>query len=200
MKLSRLCDFQVSKMKRAIVNGEEISQEKVDFELDRLMVFYKSHSMSSDEIRASLSTLREKALEQAIGAKLLLNESKKLDMRLSAYDIDNEIAKVVAQVGGEENLNKMLAQKNISQADFRSQIEDAVRVNKLVALTCSEAEEPSEEDVELFYQAHKSEYAPKTLVDVQDSIKDLLRHRNRGRALQSLVEELKASNEIKYID
>ncbi|MBO5642680.1 MAG: SurA N-terminal domain-containing protein [Kiritimatiellae bacterium] len=187
-------------MKRAIVNGEEISQAKVDFELDRLMVFYKSHSMSSDEIRNSLNTLREKALEQAIGAKLLLDESKKLDMPLSAIDIDNEIAKVIAQVGGEENLRKMLAQKNISEEDFRKHIEDAVRVNKLVSLTCSEAEEPEEEEVESFYQAHKSEYAPKTLVDVQNSIKDLLRHRNRGRALQSLVEELKASSQIKYID
>lgn len=187
-------------MKRAIVNGEEISQAKVDFELDRLMVFYKSHGMSSDEIRASLDTLRSKALEQAIGAKLLLERSKQLEMPFSAADIDGEVAKLTVQVGGEENLKKMLAAKNISEADFRRQIEDAVRVNNLVKLTCSEADEPADDEVEAFYEAHKQDYAPKALVAVQTSIKGLLRHRNRGRALQGLVEELKTAADIKYID
>ena len=53
-------------MKKAIVNGQEISGEAVGFELDRLVKFYMSHGMSAAEIKQNLPKLEEKALEQAI--------------------------------------------------------------------------------------------------------------------------------------
>ena len=119
-------------MKTAIVNGTEISKEAVSFELDRLVRFYMSHSMSMDEVKKNLPKLEEKALEQAIGAKLLLDRSMQLDIPVSAADIDAEIAKVVTQVGGEENYRKALAAQNITEEAFRKEIEKGARVNKLV--------------------------------------------------------------------
>ena len=58
-------------MKKAIVNGQEISGEAVQFELDRLVRFYMGHGMTLPEVKKNLPKLEEKALEQAIGAKLL---------------------------------------------------------------------------------------------------------------------------------
>ena len=37
-------------MKTAIVNGVEIGERAVGFELDRLVGFYSSHGMSAEEI------------------------------------------------------------------------------------------------------------------------------------------------------
>lgn len=62
-------------MKHAIVNGVEISGDAVQFELDRLVRFYMSHGMTMDEVKRNLPKLEEKALDQAIGAKLLLDLS-----------------------------------------------------------------------------------------------------------------------------
>ena len=81
-------------MKKAIVNGQEISEEAVGFELDRLVRFYMSHGMSMDEVKENLPKLEEKALEQAIGAKLLLERSEQLDVPVEAADIDAEVARV----------------------------------------------------------------------------------------------------------
>ena len=67
-------------MKKAKVNGVEISGEAVSFELDRLVRFYMSHGMTVDEIKKNLPKLEEKALEQAIGAKLLLLRAKELGL------------------------------------------------------------------------------------------------------------------------
>jgi len=152
-------------MKKAIVNGVEISGESVAFELDRLAKFYMSHGMSMDEIKQNLPKLEEKALEQAIGAKLLLDRASQLDLPVSAADIDAEVAKVITQVGGEENYQKALSAQNITEADFRKELEKGARVNRLVEQACSGVPEPTEDEVSSFFEAHKAEFVeePKVL-------------------------------------
>ena len=152
-------------MKIAKVNGFEVNKQAVGFELDRLVRFYMSHGMSMQEIKDNLPKLQEKALDQAIGARLLLERSQQLDVPVSAADIDAEVAKVVEQVGGEENFKKALAAQNITEEAFRSEFEKGARVNKLVEQACTGVEEPTEQEVTDFYEAHKSEYVtePKVL-------------------------------------
>ena len=145
-------------MKKAFVNGEEITGEAVGFELDRLVRFYMSHGMSMDEVKQNLPKLEEKALEQAIGAKLLLERASVLDVPVEAADIDAEVSKVIAQVGGEENYRKALEAQGVTEENFRKELEKGARVNKLVAQACSSVQEPTEEDVASFYEAHKSEF------------------------------------------
>ena len=152
-------------MKKAIVNGQEISGEAVQFELDRLVRFYMGHGMTLPEVKKNLPKLEEKALEQAIGAKLLLDRAAQLDLPVTAGDIDAEVQKVVTQVGGEENYKKALAAQGISETEFRKELEKGARVNMLVNQACAHVADPTEEEVAAFYEAHKSEYVeePKVL-------------------------------------
>ena len=152
-------------MKKAIVNGQEISGEAVQFELDRLVRFYMGHGMTLAEVKKNLPKLEEKALEQAIGAKLLLDRAAQLDLPVTAGDIDAEVQKVVTQVGGEENYKKALAAQGISETEFRKELEKGARVNMLVNQACAHVADPTEEEVAAFYEAHKSEYVeePKVL-------------------------------------
>ena len=145
-------------MKKAVVNGREISGEAVSFELDRLVRFYMSHGMSMEEVKQNLPKLEEKALEQAIGAKLLLDRSQELDVPVTAAEIDAEVAKVVTQVGGEDNFKKALAAQNLTEASFRKELEKGAKVNKLVEQACSSVADPTDEEVAAFYEAHKAEY------------------------------------------
>lgn len=145
-------------MKKAVVNGQEISGEAVQFELDRLVRFYLGHGMTMDEVKKNLPKLEEKALDQAIGAKLLLDQAAKLDLPVSAADIDAEVAKAVAQVGGAENYRKALAAQGITEEQFRKELEKGAKVNKLVEQACSSVAEPTDDEVAAFYAAHKAEY------------------------------------------
>ena len=145
-------------MKTAVVNGYEISAEAVNFELDRLARFYMSHGMMAEELRRNLPKLEAKALEQAIGAKLLLDQAQRLDLPVTAKDVDAEVARVVQQVGGEENYKKALAAQGISEADFRKELEKGARVNMLVNQACAHVADPTEDEVTAFYEAHKAEY------------------------------------------
>ena len=145
-------------MKTALVNGQEISAEAVNFELDRLVRFYMGHGMTMAEIRQNLPKLEAKALDQAIGAKLLLDQAARLDIPVTEKDIDAEVARVVQQVGGEENYKKALAAQGISEADFRKELEKGARVNMLVNQACAHVADPTEDEVTAFYEAHKAEY------------------------------------------
>lgn len=145
-------------MKTAVVNGQEISAEAVNFELDRLVRFYMGHGMTMAEIRQNLPKLEAKALDQAIGAKLLLDQAARLDIPVTEKDIDAEVARVVQQVGGEENYKKALAAQGIAEADFRKELEKGARVNMLVNQACAHVADPTEDEVTAFYEAHKAEY------------------------------------------
>ena len=145
-------------MKHAIVNGQEISGEAVQFELDRLVRFYMSHGMTMDEVKKNLPKLEEKALDQAIGAKLLLDRASELDVPVTGADIDAEVAKVVMQVGGEENFKKALEQQGITEIAFRKELEKGAKVNKLVEQACAGVPDPTEDEVAAFFEAHKAEF------------------------------------------
>lgn len=185
-------------MKKAIVNGREIPQEAVQFELDRLVRFYMNHGMTVEEVKTNLAKLQDKALEQAIGARLLLDRAMKIDLPVTAKDIDAEVEKVVAQVGGRDNYEKALAAQGITDAAFRKELEKGAKVNMLVNQACAHVADPAEDEVAAFYAANKAEYGDKTIVDVHDQIKDLLRHEARGRAMDIYVEELREEARIEY--
>ena len=187
-------------MKKAFVNGVEIGHGAVQFELDRLMRFYESHGVSKDEIEKSRPILEEKALEQAIGAKLLVDRAQQLDVPVTAGDVEAEVSKVVAQVGGMDNYRSALAAQGLSEEVFRRELERGAKVNKLVAQACLGVSDPTDDEVAKFYEAYKSDYGGKTLVDVHDQIKDLLRHEARGRAMDAFVADLKSKAKIEYRD
>ena len=145
-------------MKTAEVNGVKIGEEAVQFELDRLVRFYMSHGMTMEEVKKNLPKLQEKALEQAIGAKLLLDQAMKIDLPVTAGDIDAEVQKVVTQVGGKENFDKALAAQGITEIAFRKELEKGAKVNMLVNQACAHVPDPTEKEVEDFYNAHREEY------------------------------------------
>ena len=65
-------------IKKAFVNGEEIPQEAVQHEFDRLARLYLENGMSPDELKQNVEKLLGQAQEQAIGAKLILLRAKDL--------------------------------------------------------------------------------------------------------------------------
>ena len=185
-------------MKKAIVNGEEIAAEAVSFELERLVKLYASHGMPKEEVSKMMPKLEERALEQAIGAKLLLDRAEKLDMPVSEDDLRAEMGKLASQLGGEAALEKAIAAQGVSMEDFRRKIARGVKVNKLVEQACASAEEPSDGDVSAFFEAHRANDPGKELAQVEREIKDFLRHASRSRAMEVFVEELREGAKVEY--
>ncbi len=141
------------------VNGQVITREAIQFELERLARFYSEHGVSQEQLRAQLPELSQRAAEQAIGAKLLLDEAARLDLPVAEAEVDAQVEKIVRQVGGREAFEAALAGQKTSAAEFRAQVRQGKRVDKLVERAAAGVAEPTEADIREYFAAHTEEFA-----------------------------------------
>jgi len=139
------------------VNDEVIPEEAVMHELSRLVHFYSQH-MPEEEIRKQMPQLKAKAKEQAIGAKLLLNEADRLDIRVEDEELTARLEKVIEECGGKEKFGEMLVTQNITMESLKDSIDQGCRVEKLVEQMTAEAPAPTEAEIQAHFHAHIDEY------------------------------------------
>jgi peptidyl-prolyl cis-trans isomerase C len=142
---------------RITVNGYPIPEEAIAFELSRLVQFYSQH-MPEDQVRAQLPALRQRAIDQAIGAKLLFDEAARLDIQVSDDDVARRLSALEQRSGGREPFLALIKKQNLDEAKLREQIRRGRRVDLLVEQVVSEAADPTEEDILAHFEAHRDEY------------------------------------------
>lgn len=139
------------------IDGELIPEDAITHELSRLVHFYSNH-MPQEQIRAQIPQLKARAKEQAIGAKLLLNEANRLDIRVSDEELTERLERVVEECGGKKKFGEMLVSQNITMEYLKNSIEHGCKVEKLVEQLTSEVEAPTEAEIEAHFRAHEQEY------------------------------------------
>ncbi|MCL1922137.1 MAG: peptidylprolyl isomerase [Kiritimatiellaeota bacterium] len=141
------------------VNGQVIPEEAVQFEFERLVRFYTEHGWSQEQIKSNLPELVEQAQNQAVGARLLLDEAARLDIAVSEAEVDKQVEDIIEQVGGREAFARALGAQGTTEARFREQMRQGKRVDKLVAQATAGVDEPTEADIEKHFAEHQSEFA-----------------------------------------
>jgi parvulin-like peptidyl-prolyl isomerase len=170
------------------INGEAVTEQAIEYELGRLIRFFSQY-MSAEEIRAQMAILREKARDQAVGAKLLIDEAARLDIRVPPADVDARIAEMKKGAGGEDRFKAMLARQGVSEDVLRKTIEQGRRVDLLVERLTVGIAEPAEEDIRRHFEEHKSEYRRAERAQVQHIlIKNPGKEADRETAKSRLLE------------
>ncbi len=139
------------------VDGREIPPQAIEFELSRLIRFYSQH-LPEDQIRAQLPILRRRAVEQAVGARLLTMEAMRLDIVVSETEIDDHVAVMRRQAGGADKFEELLKRQGFTMKDYREQVRLGRRTDKLVEQVTSSAAEPTEAEIAAHFEAHRAEY------------------------------------------
>lgn len=152
----------------ATVNGEPIPRQAVDFELQRLIRFYQQQGLPEQQIRRQLDALRARALDQAIGTKLLIEEARRLDIPVSGEELDAQFETYVGQFGGDRGkLTKAIEAQGMTVERFKQELRQGAMVNKLIDRVCADAPHPTEEAIKAHYEAHKEEYVTQDRVLAQ---------------------------------
>ena len=147
----------MEKKAMVLVDGEPVTEEMVEFELKRLVGFYSQH-MPQGQLEGQMDSLRRKAVEQAIGAKLLFKEAERRDIQVPDEEIDRSVFGMARQLGGMEKLRAQLKRQGLTESIFRAQIRRGRRVDKLVAEVTGAVPDPTEEECREYFEAHESEY------------------------------------------
>lgn len=143
---------------KVTVDGEEIPSEAMSFELSRLIKFYAQH-LPEEQIRQQLPLLRDKAVEQVVGQKLLFNEAKELNIVVTDEDVSEQVFKMARDAGGMDKLRGLLAKQNLTEAKLRDQIKRGLKVDMLVEKVSANAPEPTEDEIKAHFENHRDEYS-----------------------------------------
>jgi parvulin-like peptidyl-prolyl isomerase len=141
------------------VNGQLIPEAAIQFELDRLVRFYSEH-LADDEVRQQMPLIRKRAREQAIGAKLLIDEASRIDIQVPGADIERRIEGMIKRAGGREAFDKVLKTQNMTEVGIRAGIEQGRRVDILIERITAGLNDPTEAEMKTHFDEHASEYQP----------------------------------------
>ncbi len=184
---------------RITVDGEEVPAAAVEFELNRLVRFYRGY-LAQAEIDKEMDALRERATQQAIGAKLLLNEAEMLALAPDEREIDTRIRRMEQDAGGGEKFRAALANQKLTLDMVRDGIRRGRRIDMLVEKIVAEVPEPTETDLREHFEAHRAEYEGKDgdadYAAKADAVRNFLRHARRGNAISEYVADLREKTEV----
>lgn len=168
------------------VNGEVVSSQAVLRELARLVRFYGEH-LPGEELADEREAIVRKAKDQAIGAKLLLDEAVRLGMFATDQEVVSQYRRMVAEAGGEAEFEALMDRQGLEMDWVRHSIRDGVMIDKLVAKIVGRIPAPTEVEIEAFCKGTQAgdEEADRARVA------DLLLHERRGRAISAYVDLLK---------
>jgi len=142
---------------RIVINGQPLPPEAIEFELGRLVKFYSQH-MPEEQVRAQLPALREHAVEQAIGARLLFDEAARLEIAVPDAEIDERLKQMKKQIGGTKKFDALLQQQGLTEEGLREQIRSGRRVDKLVERVVASVPDPTEDEMRAHFAGHQGEY------------------------------------------
>jgi len=139
------------------VNGHTIAEDSIVFELTRLVQFYSQH-MPEDQVRAQLPMLQQRAIDQAIGSRLLFEEAHRRDLEVTDEEVAKRLEEMVERSGGRDQFDALLARQKLTEDTLREQIRRGRRVDKLVEQVVADAPAPTDADIRAHFDAHRDEY------------------------------------------
>lgn len=147
------------------VNGHAITEESIQFELNRLLEFYADH-MTNGRLAEEMERLRVKASEQAVGTLLLRWDAERLDLQVPAEEIEGTIQSMMESAGGENQFKQVLQKQALSLHELRQSIENGKRIDMLVEKITSECVDPRDEEIRACYEANREQYTRPPMVEV----------------------------------
>jgi len=164
------------------VNGELVSSHAVVTELTRLVRFYHEH-VPGEDLEENRELLIRKAKDQAIGARLLLSEARKAEVRVSEAETRTRRQALVAEAGGEAAFQEMLDGRGLEEAEFHRSLVDGLMIDKLVAALVARIPEPTEAEATALLDKLRAGGQKVTV----EQARDLLTHEKRGRVIAECV-------------
>jgi len=144
------------------VNDTVITQNEFDEAFDKSVdkSFLKSFGGSKNFVKSDENPMygifKDKIVNELIIKSLLDEEIAKRGITATEEDVEKELKSVIDKVGSKEELNRMLKQREISNAQFTNDLKTQIKIKKLV--NSIEKINISDADAEKYYNSHKNEF------------------------------------------
>ncbi len=140
----------------ASVNGKDITAKEVERELNNIVMQYQG-KVAPEKLKQILPKLREQAVESMINKCLLLGEAEKNKLQPDAKQIDSALDGIAGQFDTPEKFQQQLDTVGLSQNQLRGEIEQNLKIGKLLESKISTSETTPEE-VSAFYKKNPDSF------------------------------------------
>lgn len=110
--------------------------------------------------------------EEIVSERLLTENLKKNNISVTDKEVQDELAKIKAQYGGEEQFKTAIAQFGMTEAKALASIEQSIGLKKLIGSL--NKIEITDDAIAKYFTDNASSYTDKKLEDVKAEIKDTL--------------------------
>ncbi|MDD5688050.1 MAG: peptidylprolyl isomerase [Elusimicrobia bacterium] len=191
----------------AKVNDDVILQADFDEVITPMIEQIKSkygEELKKEELDKKIAEIKKEFLDQMIDQKLLLQEAKKKDIKVSKRDLENGIElikdrfkkkgdKVLTPVEVEVEFNAEMKRQNLTMAQFRDKVREDLMINKLLDIeVVSKATKPTGEDLKTYFEKNKDKFDEPEKVSVRHIL-------IRCEKNASIKDESLALNKIKEV-
>ena len=144
------------------VNGQVITQADFDKAFDRsvdksmLKAFGGSKNFLKSDENPMYAVFKEKVMGELIIKTLLDAEIERRGIDATKEDIQKELEMIISKVGSQEELNKILKDRGVSNSRFMEDVKTQIKIRKLV--NSVEKIKISDADAQKYYDTHKQEF------------------------------------------
>lgn len=118
------------------VNGKAISQTKYDKMIDKAInssPLGKMTDLKANKDGFLYLMMEQQVVNQLILQELLDQEVQERGIKVTNKDIDEELKRIIDQMGGKDILTQTLKNNNISIGDFKDDLKTQIKMKKLAA-------------------------------------------------------------------
>jgi peptidyl-prolyl cis-trans isomerase C len=135
-----------------VVNGKVITQSEFDQEVG--VVEQQLTNMGKPVGESQIPDLKKRVLENMINRELLYQASKEEGIKVAPAEVDEKFDTLKKRFPSEEELKKVLQERNLTETDIRSQIERGLAIQELVDKKFGDKVKVSDKETKAYYDSH----------------------------------------------
>lgn len=186
----------------ATVDGEGISKQQYEKELEATKASYAQQGMPVDQMDSKQQEELEKSvLDQMINAELLLQSAEKDGISVEDKEIDAELEKIKGNFEDEKQFEDALKKNEMTEKDLKGQLKKQLTVNKYLDGKIGKVEATDEEIQAMYDQytqlAKAQEQEPEKLEKIKPQLEQQVLSEKENEKISKFVEDLRKENEDK---
>lgn len=143
----------------AVVNGEVVTLLELE-KAGRAALEERLRDVPAAQRETVRRETLRAVLDQLVMKRLQAQRARQLGVWVSDQEVETAIGSIMAENRiDQEALERLLAERRISREEYRREIEDQIRLSKLVQQEVRSRVIVTEEEVEAWYGAHREEWS-----------------------------------------